>query len=72
MHLFWSIVSLFFFSFLLLLFLWIFKKEPGTTSPTAPFGLVTIPDSGTEGGADVGAFRIAQTGSFGSSFQSCL
>jgi hypothetical protein len=37
----------------------------GTTSPDAPFGIVAIPPSGTEGGPNLGAMNIAQTGSFG-------
>lgn len=41
------------------------SAEPHTTDPVAPFGLVTIPDSGSEGGSDLGAFRLAQTGSYG-------
>ena len=35
------------------------------TSPTAPFGMVTLAASGGEGGADIGSMRIAQTGSYG-------
>ena len=32
---------------------------------TTPFGIVALPNSGSEGGNDVGSMRIAQTGSFG-------
>ena len=38
----------------------------GTTSPAAPFGIVAIPGSGTEGGPNLGAMNQAQTGSYGS------
>ena len=31
----------------------------------APFGIVALPNSGSEGGNSIGAMRIAQTGSFG-------
>ena len=37
----------------------------GTTDPLAPFGLVTLPDTGSEGGADIGSMRHAQTASYG-------
>ena len=37
----------------------------GTTDPEAPFGLVVLPGSGGEGGANMGAMRIAQTASYG-------
>eukprot|EP01060_Flectonema_neradi_P011037 TRINITY_DN180_c0_g1_i1.p1 TRINITY_DN180_c0_g1~~TRINITY_DN180_c0_g1_i1.p1 ORF type:complete len:608 (+),score=158.57 TRINITY_DN180_c0_g1_i1:43-1866(+) len=43
----------------------VFSKEPGTTSPTAPFGLVTLAPSGTEGHPDIGAMYVAQLGSYG-------
>lgn len=33
--------------------------------PVAPFGLVTLAPSGTEGGNDMGTMRWAQTGSYG-------
>ena len=39
--------------------------EPHTTPSDAPFGLVVLPASGGEGGANMGAMRLAQTGSFG-------
>ena len=35
------------------------------TSASAPFGIVTLPPSGSEGGADIGSMRYAQTGSYG-------
>ena len=41
------------------------SKEPGTTDPMAPFGIVTLASSGSEGGPDMGAMRQAQTGSLG-------
>ena len=39
--------------------------EPGTTEPDAPFGLVVLPSSGTEGGPNLGAMRLAQTANYG-------
>jgi hypothetical protein len=39
--------------------------EPGTTEPDAPFGLVVLPSSGGEGGANMGAMRWAQTANYG-------
>eukprot|EP01052_Picozoa_sp_SAG31_P026908 SAG31_NODE_2475_length_5641_cov_2.038434_3_plen_89_part_00 len=39
----------------------IWSKIPGTTDPMAPFGIVTLASSGSEGGADIGAMRLAQT-----------
>lgn len=41
------------------------SKVPGTTDPLAPFGIVTLASSGSEGGADIGAMRWAQTASHG-------
>lgn len=41
------------------------SKTPGTTDPLAPFGVVTLASSGSEGGPDFGTMRIAQTMSFG-------
>ena len=41
------------------------SAEPGTTDPMAPFGLVTLAPSGTEGGNDIGTMRLAQTASYG-------
>ena len=43
-----------------------YNTREGTTSPTAPFGIVAIPGSGTEGGPNLGAMNQAQTGSYGS------
>jgi hypothetical protein len=40
----------------------IWSKNSGT-SALAPFGVVTLPPSGGEGGADIGSMRYAQTGS---------
>ena len=36
----------------------------GTTDPNAPFGVVTLASSGSEGGPNMGAMRQAQTGSY--------
>ena len=33
----------------------------GTTDADAPFGIVTLAPSGTEGGSDIGTMRWAQT-----------
>jgi len=38
---------------------------PGTTDPDAPFGIVTLASSGSEGGPDMGAMRWAQTANYG-------
>eukprot|EP00041_Stephanoeca_diplocostata_P003986 m.39872 g.39872 ORF g.39872 m.39872 type:complete len:692 (+) comp14765_c0_seq1:111-2186(+) len=38
---------------------------PGTTDPLAPFGTVTLPGSGAEGGFNMGIMRWAQTGNYG-------
>lgn len=44
----------------------IWSAEPGTTRTDAPFGLVTIAPSGSEGHAmHLSAFRWAQTANFG-------
>ena len=43
----------------------IWSSEPGTTDPLAPFGIVTLASSGSEGGPHMGAMRWAQTASFG-------
>ena len=43
----------------------IFSASAGTTDPLAPFGIVTLASSGSEGGPNMGAMRMAQTGSFG-------
>lgn len=37
----------------------------GTTDPLAPFGVVTLASSGSEGGPDMGAMRLAQTAGYG-------
>ena len=42
------------------------SAEPGTTDANAPFGLVAIPSSGSEGGQNIGAMNWAQTASYGS------
>jgi hypothetical protein len=36
------------------------SRTPNTTDPNAPFGLVTLASSGTEGGPNMGAMRWAQ------------
>jgi hypothetical protein len=41
------------------------SKTPGTTDALAPFGVVTLASSGSEGGPDFGTMRIAQTMSYG-------
>ena len=41
------------------------SATPGTTDPLAPFGVVTLASSGSEGGPDFGTMRIAQTMSYG-------
>ena len=41
------------------------SKTPGTTDPFAPFGVVTLASSGSEGGPDFGTMRVAQTMSYG-------
>lgn len=41
------------------------SKVPGTTDPLAPFGIVTLASSGTEGGPNMGAMRYAQTANHG-------
>ena len=42
----------------------IWSKSSGT-APDAPFGVVTLPPSGSEGGADIRSMGHAQTGSWG-------
>ena len=37
----------------------VWSAEPGTTDPMAPFGIVTLASSGTEGGPNMGAMRQA-------------
>ena len=41
------------------------SATPGTTDPLAPFGLCTLSSDDSEGSADMGSFRFAQSGSFG-------
>lgn len=43
----------------------LWRKE-FNVEPDAPFGVVAIPGSGTEGGPNLGAMNQAQTGSYGS------
>ena len=43
----------------------LWSATTGTTDPMAPFGLVTLAPSGTEGGADIGTMRWAQTANYG-------
>eukprot|EP00051_Salpingoeca_urceolata_P015083 m.193183 g.193183 ORF g.193183 m.193183 type:complete len:335 (+) comp18286_c0_seq1:1036-2040(+) len=43
----------------------LWSAEPGTTDPNAPFGLVTLAPSGSEGGNDIGSMRLAQTAGYG-------
>eukprot|EP00040_Diaphanoeca_grandis_P010748 m.55060 g.55060 ORF g.55060 m.55060 type:complete len:657 (+) comp22015_c0_seq2:53-2023(+) len=41
------------------------SAEPGTTDPNAPFGLVFIPGSGSEGGPSMGYMRNSQSANYG-------
>ena len=41
------------------------SKVPGTTDPNFPFGIVTLSTADSEGAADFGSFRWAQTASYG-------
>lgn len=41
------------------------SKEPETTSPNAPFGIVSISSHDSEGAPDMASFRWAQQGSYG-------
>ena len=43
----------------------LWSAEAGTTPPDAPFGIVTLAPSGTEGGSDIGTMRWAQTAGYG-------
>lgn len=43
----------------------IWSETAGTTDPRAPFGIVTLASSGTEGGPNLGAMRLAQTAGYG-------
>ena len=42
------------------------SKEPGTTDPLAPFGIVSLASGGSEGGTDIAGMRSSQTGNYGS------
>lgn len=41
------------------------SATPGTTDPTAPFGLVTLSQADSEGASDMASFRWSQSGSYG-------
>jgi hypothetical protein len=41
------------------------SATPGTTDPLAPFGVVSLPSGGSEGGPNMGAMRVAQTAGYG-------
>ena len=43
----------------------IWSEVSGTTEPNAPFGIVTLASSGSEGGPNMGAMRLAQTAGYG-------
>jgi sialate O-acetylesterase len=43
----------------------LWSRIPGTTDALAPFGIVTLASSGSEGGPDMGAMRWAQTANYG-------
>ena len=43
----------------------VWSQTPGTTDPNAPFGIVTLASSGSEGGPHMGAMRQAQTAGYG-------
>ena len=43
----------------------IWSATPGATDPNAPFGIVTLASSGSEGGPNMGAMRQAQTAGYG-------
>lgn len=43
----------------------LWSATPGTTDLYAPFGVVVLPGTGSEGGADIGSMRQAQTASYG-------
>lgn len=42
----------------------LWSQTPGTTDPNAPFGVVTLASSGSEGGADIRQMGIAQTAGY--------
>jgi hypothetical protein len=41
-----------------------FSATPGTTDPLAPFGIVSLSTADSEGAADIGSFRFAQSASY--------
>ena len=41
------------------------SATPGTTDALFPFGIVTLSTGDSEGAADIGSFRFAQTASYG-------
>ena len=43
----------------------LWARTPGTTDPLAPFGVVTLASSGSEGGHNLGSMRLAQTAGYG-------
>ena len=43
----------------------LWSATPSTTDPNAPFGLVTLAPSGSEGGKSIGTMRWAQTAGYG-------
>jgi hypothetical protein len=43
----------------------IWSEAAGTTDPLAPYGIVTLASSGSEGGPNMGAMRLAQTAGYG-------
>jgi hypothetical protein len=43
----------------------LWSRTPNTTDPLAPFGVVTLASSGSEGGSDLGSMRLAQTAGYG-------
>jgi hypothetical protein len=43
----------------------LWSATPGTTDPLAPFGVVTLAASGSEGGHNLGSMRLAQTAGYG-------
>jgi hypothetical protein len=43
----------------------LWSSTPGTTDPAAPFGVVTLASSGSEGGHNLGSMRLAQTAGYG-------
>ena len=43
----------------------VWSETANTTDPLAPFGIVTLASSGSEGGPNMGAMRLAQTAGYG-------